>query len=72
MFKTKRCFLENTVGGEVYVADISSTDGIVGIYGPIHFTGIKKQLLGKYGTGLEDVEWARKKIWKLVRLDEVK
>jgi hypothetical protein len=72
MFKTEQFFLENTVGGEVYAADISPTEGIIGIYGPIHFTGIKKQFLGKYGTGLEDVEWARQKIWKLVRLDEVK
>ena len=69
MCDTKQFFIENPVGGEIYVADISPTEWIVGIYGPIHFTGIRKQFLGKYGTGLDDVEWARKKPWKIIRLD---
>ncbi len=55
MSDTKQFFIENPVGGEIYVADMSPTEWIVGIYGPIHFTGIRKQFLGKYGTGLDDV-----------------
>jgi len=71
MLNIRQHFLENPIGGEVYVADMNEGN-IIGIYGPLHFTSIKKQFLGRFGTGLDDVEWARKKEWKIIRLDEEK
>ena len=70
MSEVRQHFLENPIGGEVYVADILPLEGIIGIYGPIHFTGIKKKYLGKYGTGTDDVEWARNKEWSIIQLDK--
>ena len=56
-------YLENPTSKEIYVADISDDCCIVGIYGPLHHTGIRKKYLGKYGTDGDNVKWAMGKTW---------
>ncbi len=64
--KTKQYYLENPMSKEVYVADISDDCSIIGIYGPLHHTGIKAKYLGKYGTDKDDAKWAMGKEWNLL------
>jgi len=59
-------YLENPTSKEVYVADISDSCYIVGIYGPLHHTGIRTKYLGKYGTNKDNAKWAMGKEWNFL------
>jgi len=63
---TQQYYLEHPTSKEIYVADISADCTIVGIYGPLHHTGVRKKYLGKYGTSKEDAKWAMGKEWILL------
>ena len=63
----KQYYIQNPIGNEIYVADISDNCDIVGIYGPLHPTGVRGKYLGKYGTNKEDAKWAMQKSWVLLK-----
>lgn len=67
ILSSKQYYLENPTSKEVYVADISDDCYIVGIYGPLHHTGIRAEYLGKYGTNAEDAKWAMQKSWTFLK-----
>jgi len=65
----RQYYLECPISKEIYAANISNDCCIIGIYGPIHHTGILKKYLGKYGTTTDDIKWAMGKKWFILMLD---